>query len=149
MREVDTIIVGGGPAGSSCARELLREGRQCLVLERKAMPRLKLCAGWVTPKVLADLDIDPASYPHGIVKLEAIKAFFGRRLARTARCVQYSIRRVEARFEQSPSDQNCFTEKLTIGDGAVFSINLSQNRGLCGIPFGGVKNNATDGRRVA
>jgi menaquinone-9 beta-reductase len=97
MREVETIIVGGGPAGSSCARELTRQGRRCLVLERKPMPRPKLCGGWVTPKVIADLDIDVAGYPHGIVKLESFKAFFGRRhrFAYTARCVQYSIRRVE------------------------------------------------------
>ena len=44
MREVETIIVGGGPGGSSSARELRLAGRECLVLERKAMPRLKLCA---------------------------------------------------------------------------------------------------------
>ena len=55
MRYVETIIVGGGPGGSSSAWELQRHGRECLVLERKPMPRLKLCAGWVTPKVLADL----------------------------------------------------------------------------------------------
>jgi flavin-dependent dehydrogenase len=97
MREVETVIVGGGPAGSSCARELIRNGRECLVLERKAMPRVKLCGGWVTPKVLADLDFRPADYPHGIVKLDAIKVVFGRRrrYARTFPCEQYSVRRVE------------------------------------------------------
>ena len=57
MREVETIIVGGGPAGSSCAWRLHRAGRECLVLDRKAMPRLKLCAGWITPKVLSDLEL--------------------------------------------------------------------------------------------
>jgi flavin-dependent dehydrogenase len=61
------------------------------------MPRLKLCAGWVTPKVLADLAIEPASYPHGMVKLPALKVYIGRRHRRwrTVSCVQYSIRRVE------------------------------------------------------
>ena len=97
MRYVETIIVGGGPGGSTCAWELRRQGRECLVLERKQMPRLKLCAGWVTPRVLSDLAIDPASYPHGMVKLETLKAYFGRgrRYARTVPCVQYSIRRIE------------------------------------------------------
>jgi menaquinone-9 beta-reductase len=97
MRYVETIIVGGGPGGSSCARELRRQGRECLVLERKQMPRLKLCAGWVTPRVLSDLAIDPAEYPHGIIKLETLKVYFGRgrRYARTVPCVQYSIRRIE------------------------------------------------------
>ena len=97
MRQVETIIVGGGPGGSSCAWALRRGGCECLVLERKAMPRLKLCAGWVTPKVLNDLAINPADYPHGMVKLETLKVFFGRgrKYARTVPAEQYSIRRVE------------------------------------------------------
>jgi menaquinone-9 beta-reductase len=97
MRYVETIIVGGGPGGSSCAGELRRQGRDCLVLDRKEMPRLKLCAGWVTPKVLSDLAIDPAEYPHGLIKLEKLKLFLGRgrRFTRTSSSVQYSIRRIE------------------------------------------------------
>jgi menaquinone-9 beta-reductase len=97
MRHVETIIVGGGPGGSSCAWELRRQGRECLVLDRKPMPRLKLCAGWVTPKVLQDLAIDPAHYPHGMIKLEKLKVFVGRRhrYVWTVPCVQYSIRRIE------------------------------------------------------
>jgi flavin-dependent dehydrogenase len=97
MRDVETVIVGGGPGGSSCAWELCRQDRECIVLERKALPRVKLCAGWVTPKVLRDLAIDPAQYPHGMVKLEALKVYFGRgrRFARTVSCVQHSIRRIE------------------------------------------------------
>lgn len=97
MRNVDTIIIGAGPAGSSAARELVRAGRECLVLDRKAMPRLKLCAGWVTPKVLEDLQIDIESYPHGMIKLDHLKFFFGRRhrLSKEAPTEQYSIRRIE------------------------------------------------------
>ncbi len=97
MRYAETIIVGGGPGGSSCAAELRRHGRDCLVLDRKEMPRLKLCAGWVTPKVLTDLAIDPAEYPHGIIKLEKLKIVLGRgrRLTKTVSSRQYSIRRIE------------------------------------------------------
>jgi len=104
MRNVDTIIVGGGPAGSSAARELLRAGRECLVLDRKPMPRLKLCAGWVTPKVLDDLEIEPATYPHGMLKLDRMRIYFGQsqRFGSTKPCRrvfatgdQYSIRRIE------------------------------------------------------
>ncbi len=97
MRIVDTIIVGGGPGGSSAAWELGRAGRECLVLERKQLPRLKLCAGWVTPKVFKDLAIDPTTYPHGIVKLTGLKVFLGRggRYCRKVRCMEYSIRRIE------------------------------------------------------
>jgi Dehydrogenases (flavoproteins) len=97
MRYVETIIVGGGPAGSSCARELLRAGRECLVLEAAAMPRVKLCAGWVTPKVLKDLQIRLEEYPHGIVTLKKMNVRLGRkrRFALKVPTLQYSIRRVE------------------------------------------------------
>lgn len=97
MRQVETIIVGGGPAGGSCARELVRRGRSCLVLEKQPMPRPKLCAGWITPKVLADLEIQPEEYPYGLVRLERIRLVVGRRRRWRFRISahQYSIRRAE------------------------------------------------------
>ncbi len=97
MREVETIIVGGGPAGSSCAGELVRHGRQCLVLEKHPMPRPKLCAGWITPKVLADLEIRPEEYPYGMVRLDRLRLVVGRsrRWGLKLSAHQYSIRRIE------------------------------------------------------
>jgi flavin-dependent dehydrogenase len=97
LRSVDTIVVGGGPAGSSAARELVRAGRSCLVLDRKPMPRLKLCGGWITQKVLADLDFQPADYPHGIIPLARIRFYVGRRRRWSCEVPtgQYSIRRIE------------------------------------------------------
>jgi len=61
------------------------------------MPRPKLCAGWITPKVLSDLEIQPGEYPHGIVALRKIRLIVGRRhrLAATLGTRQYSIRRVQ------------------------------------------------------
>ena len=64
MRTVDTIIVGGGPAGSSCAWGLRRRGIDCLVLDRAAFPRLKLCAGWITPEAVRDLELEPKCFEH-------------------------------------------------------------------------------------
>ena len=94
MISVDTIIVGGGPAGSSCAGRLRRHGVECLVLDRAEFPRLKLCAGWVTPKVLRDLDMEPGEYPHGFLTFEALRlSFWG--VGVTLRTVQHSIRRIE------------------------------------------------------
>ncbi len=97
MKTVDTIIVGAGPAGSSAARELTRAGRQCLVIDRKPLPRLKLCGGWITQKVLADLDFNPLTYPHGMVQLDRFRFFLGRRhkFSRVVSALQYSIRRIE------------------------------------------------------
>jgi flavin-dependent dehydrogenase len=70
MREVETIIVGGGPAGSTCACRLVQHGRDVLVLDKARFPRLKLCAGWITEKVLRDLEIGPGDYPHPMLRLD-------------------------------------------------------------------------------
>ena len=53
----ETIIVGGGPAGSSCAWKLKKQGKQVLVLDKESFPRLKLCAGWITSKVMENLEL--------------------------------------------------------------------------------------------
>jgi flavin-dependent dehydrogenase len=94
VRLCDVVIVGGGPAGSSAAQRLVRAGAEVLVLDRERFPRVKLCAGWVTPEVLRDLEFDRASYPHRFLTFDRVhvhlKAFH-----RRARCVQHSIRRWE------------------------------------------------------
>jgi len=47
----DAIVVGGGPAGSSCATILARNGRKTLVLEKADFPRPKICGDCIHPKV--------------------------------------------------------------------------------------------------
>src|SRR5262249_27807181 len=59
----DAIVVGGGPGGSTAAWRLARAGARVLLLDRASFPRVKLCAGWVTPAVWRRLEIDPATYP--------------------------------------------------------------------------------------
>jgi len=58
----DLLIVGGGPAGSSCAWGLRSTGLDVVILDRATFPRDKLCGGWITPLVLEALEIDPAGY---------------------------------------------------------------------------------------
>jgi geranylgeranyl reductase family protein len=57
VERADILIVGGGPAGSSCAAALVAAGRDVLVLDRHAFPRDKPCAGWITPEVVARLGL--------------------------------------------------------------------------------------------
>jgi flavin-dependent dehydrogenase len=65
LENYDAIIVGGGPAGSTCARQLVRDGWKTLIIDKARFPRVKLCAGWITPPVLESLEIDPEAYRRG------------------------------------------------------------------------------------
>ena len=65
MSTCDVLIVGGGPAGSSCAWRLAKAGLDVVVLDRARFPRDKVCAGWVTPAALQALDVDPERYGEG------------------------------------------------------------------------------------
>lgn len=58
----DAIIVGGGPAGSTLARKMVQKGWKTLILDKETFPRVKLCAGWITPPVLDHCEIDPVEY---------------------------------------------------------------------------------------
>ena len=58
MKTTEVLIVGGGPAGSSCAKRLREHGVDCLLLDRHDFPRTKLCAGWITPEVISDLKLE-------------------------------------------------------------------------------------------
>jgi len=62
MEHADILIVGGGPAGTSCAWALQRAGMDVIVLDQAHFPRDKVCAGWITPAVLNALEIDPQDY---------------------------------------------------------------------------------------
>jgi flavin-dependent dehydrogenase len=94
------LVVGGGPAGSSCARRLVRAGLDVIVVDRAVFPRPKVCAGWVTPAVLDSLDVDRAEYARGRV-LQPITSFRtgligGETLeTRYEQPVSYGIRRFE------------------------------------------------------
>ncbi len=94
MLVADVIVVGGGPAGSTCAWKLRESGLDVLVIDRASFPRAKLCAGWVTPEALSDLEIDPGDYPHSLMVFEQLHVHW-RALTAKPKVRQYSIRRFE------------------------------------------------------
>jgi geranylgeranyl diphosphate/geranylgeranyl-bacteriochlorophyllide a reductase len=51
----DTVVVGGGPAGATAARDLAAMGRSTLLLDRAG--RTKPCGGAVPPQLLMDFDV--------------------------------------------------------------------------------------------
>lgn len=65
MQTCDVLIVGGGPAGATCAGALARQGADVVLVDKAVFPRDKLCAGWITPAVFEMLQIDPADYAAG------------------------------------------------------------------------------------
>ena len=100
MDTCDVVIVGGGPAGSSCAWALRNSGLDVLVVDRAAFPRNKLCAGWITPLILDELEFTPEDYPPYLT----IQPITGFRLSaiggpqieiRSDKVVSYGIRRCE------------------------------------------------------
>lgn len=55
MRDFDVIVVGAGPAGCAAAYDIAAAGLRVLLLDRKAFPRLKPCAGALTIKAVKRL----------------------------------------------------------------------------------------------
>ncbi|HQE93695.1 MAG TPA: NAD(P)/FAD-dependent oxidoreductase [Anaerolineae bacterium] len=94
MLQTEVLIVGGGPAGSACAWYLRRHHIDCLVLDREPFPRVKLCAGWIPPQVLHDLEIRPEEYPHSLTSFAAFRIAI-RGIGFSLPTRQYAIRRVE------------------------------------------------------
>lgn len=131
MEHVETIIIGGGPAGSSCARRLVQNGRQVLVLDKSDFPRLKLCAGWVTAKAMRDLEITPEDYPHPIMELNSRAHIRGVPFAvrwSPLGGVNYSIRRTEFDawlLERSGAPVERHTVKAIRKEGEFFIIDDS------------------------
>jgi flavin-dependent dehydrogenase len=73
--ECDALIVGGGPAGSTCAWALRRAGWNVVVIDRAAFPRDKVCAGWLTPPVFDLLELDPSDLRDARLTLQPITGF--------------------------------------------------------------------------
>jgi menaquinone-9 beta-reductase len=62
----DVIVVGGGPAGSTCATRLTKAGAKVAVIDRAEFPRVKLCAGWLSAPFWDVIERAPHEYPRGL-----------------------------------------------------------------------------------
>ncbi|PYJ72749.1 MAG: hypothetical protein DME72_07405, partial [Verrucomicrobia bacterium] len=85
MEAFDVVIVGGGPAGSSCAAFCAGAGLRTLVLEREQFPREKVCGDCLNPEcwpVLRRLGIAERvrELPHGILDTVEFIAIGGRKI---------------------------------------------------------------------
>jgi len=92
MTQVDILIVGGGPAGSSLAWALRDSGLRIAVMDKREFPRDKVCAGWVTPAVMSALQVDLDDYRQGRT-LQPISGF---------RISQLGQKQVETHYRDGP-----------------------------------------------
>ena len=90
----DVVVIGAGPAGSVAAYVAATQGLEVLLLDKATFPRTKLCAGWVTPEALRDLELEPGDYPHSFMTFEALTLHIGF-LSIAPKTRQHSIRRFE------------------------------------------------------
>lgn len=85
MEVVDVAIVGGGPAGSSCAAFCAAAGLRTLVVEREKFPREKVCGDCINPAcwpVLKRLEVADQirNSPHGALDVVEFIAIDGKKL---------------------------------------------------------------------
>ena len=94
MSHHQVVIVGGGPGGAACAGRLVKNGVDCIILDKQDFPRSKTCAGWITPQVFQDLDITPEEYPHQLTSFSSLQLYLNH-IPLTKSGQQYAIRRIE------------------------------------------------------
>jgi geranylgeranyl reductase family protein len=59
VEKFEAIVVGAGPAGSTAAYRLAREGARVLLLDKARFPREKPCGGAISTRAAHELPFDP------------------------------------------------------------------------------------------
>lgn len=83
----DVIVIGTGPAGTAAAIESARAGLDVLLIDRKALPRPKVCGGCVNPSSLRSLQklgVADLLSERGAIPLDRVRLQAGGRLAELA-----------------------------------------------------------------
>jgi geranylgeranyl reductase family protein len=78
MEQFDAIVVGAGPAGSTTAYRLAREGARVLLLDKARFPRDKPCGGGMSVRARRELPFDPQSVVERAIDTMEL-SFCGRR----------------------------------------------------------------------
>jgi flavin-dependent dehydrogenase len=94
MIATTVLIIGAGPAGAACATRLQQASIDFILLDQHPFPRMKPCAGWVTPQALSAIGFSPAQYLHSFTTFNKfVISIHGVRFTLPTR--QYAIRRAE------------------------------------------------------
>lgn len=139
MREADVLIAGAGPAGTTCALLLQRQGHDTLVVDPASFPRDKVCGGGLTPpawKLLEELFPD---FRYDYLPVREMALYMGRKYRGT-----YSLLH-EIRVVQRRLFDNALLEKYRSGGGAFLQERLVDVREL---PDGTVEATLFSGERI-
>jgi 1H-pyrrole-2-carbonyl-[peptidyl-carrier protein] brominase len=77
MMKTDVVIIGGGPAGSSCAMFLAKEGIRSVIVENESFPRYHIGESLTGAggKVLRDLDLTSEMYRRKYPTKQGVKVY--------------------------------------------------------------------------
>ncbi|MCE9595416.1 MAG: NAD(P)/FAD-dependent oxidoreductase [Planctomycetes bacterium] len=75
-RDVDVVIAGAGPAGSTLAQRLALAGRRVALVEKRRFPRAKVCGEFLSPEcrpLFAELGVLDAIVAHGARRVRGLE----------------------------------------------------------------------------
>jgi flavin-dependent dehydrogenase len=85
QREVECLVIGGGPAGAMAGLRIASAGRAVLLIERERAPHPKVCGEFLSPEAVGYLrgaGVDPLAL--GAEEVHCLRLAAGRRCVETA-----------------------------------------------------------------
>jgi geranylgeranyl reductase family protein len=82
VEQFEAIVVGAGPAGSTAAYRLAREGARVLLLDKARFPREKPCGGGISTRAARELPFDPQPVVEHVVDRMELSYCGGRSFVR-------------------------------------------------------------------
>jgi geranylgeranyl reductase family protein len=85
VKRFDTVVVGGGPAGSTLAYRLAGAGASVLVVDKARFPRDKPCGGGLTLRAVRQCPVDPSPVVEAEVDVVELRFRYRAAVVRHAR----------------------------------------------------------------
>src|SRR5687767_10139281 len=120
MERFDALIVGAGPAGSTAAYRLSRDGASVLLADRARFPRDKPCGGGLTYRAVRELPVAIDPVVEDSVDRFELGFRYRRRFERAGReplCLMTQRRRLDAHLaEQAAAVGAAFRDGTKVSD---------------------------------